>query len=122
MGVGARVIPGAKPPSRRESECAWELRGAWAIQREIVVAWPGGRVRGYVEHVAATNAFALVWDGTETVHVPLALLPSIRRPHYHEPLDGQAVAPPTPVRRELPMAGQLTFAFDDRRVDRSPYS
>lgn len=38
---------------RRESDAARELRGALITVREVVVAWPGGRVRGYVEHCGA---------------------------------------------------------------------
>lgn len=100
---------------RRESAAAWELRGALAAVREIVVAWPGGRVRGYVEHVSPTDAFALVWDGRSTIHVPLTLGPSVRRPHFHEDDVSEAVAPPARrVRR--PMSGQLAFVLDDPRA------
>lgn len=102
---------------RLESAAAWDLRGAWAVGSEIVVAWPGGRVRGYVEHVSPTDAFALVWDGAHALHVPLGLGPSVRRPHFHEPLDHVR----RPLRRTavpLPMPGQLAFALNDPQLDR----
>lgn len=82
------------------------------------MAWPGGRVRGYVQHVAPTDAFALVWDGTATVHVPMSLAPSVRRPHFTEPLDGAPVAPPLLRRPRVldPTPGQLCFPLTDRRI------
>lgn len=99
-------------PVRREADCAWELRGHWATLREVVVVWPDGRVRGYVEHVTPTDVFALVWDGRATVHVPLGLLPAVRQPHFDEPLDGNAVSPPPSWRERMTVphvAGQLAF-------------
>lgn len=108
---------------RRESEVAWELRGAWATLRELVVVWPGGRVRGFVEYVAPTDAFCLMWDGRGTIHVPLGLLPSVRRPHFHEPADGEPVVPPMIRQRvPLPMPGQLSLPLEDRRVDTSDWT
>lgn len=46
--------------------------------------------------------------------VPLGLGPSVRRPHFHEPLDGHPVAPP-PLRERMPvvLVGQLSFPFRD---------
>lgn len=105
-------------PVRLESRVAWELRGAWATLREVVVVLDrGGRVRGYVEHVSPTDAFALVWDGHGPAHVPLALVVAVRRPHLHEDAMSDAVPPPPPrARVPLPMPGQLAFALDDPRV------
>lgn len=84
-----------------ERAAAWDLRGAWATQREVVVVLEGnrGRVRGYVEHVSASNAYALIYDGAGTAHVPLAFAAAVRRPHFHEPLDGIEVTPPPRRRR-----------------------
>jgi hypothetical protein len=67
-----------------EAAVAWELRGSWASQRQVALVLKAGRVRGYVEHVAATGAYALVWDGRDVVHVPLALVLAVARPHFHE--------------------------------------
>jgi hypothetical protein len=85
---------------------------AWAAQREIIVVLtaPRGapregavgappdrsRIRGYVRSVAATAAFALLWDGTGDSHVPLALVRSVRKPHFNAPEDGTPVVPPPP--------------------------
>lgn len=102
-------------PARLEAALAWDLRGAWAG------GWPvacttrdGARLLGRVEHVAATCAFALLWDGREQVHVPVALLRSVRRPHFHE--DGPAPAPRARAPRlELPHPGQLAIPVCDGR-------
>lgn len=105
---------------RPESALAWELRGHWAARREIVLRLHGGRVRGFVEHVSATGAYAIVdpvsstlpspepWE-PPTLHVPLGLVLSVRRPHFHE--DG----PLSPVRErrrteaDLQLSGQGTL-------------
>jgi hypothetical protein len=109
-------------PALPEAAVAWELRGAWAAAREVVLvlgraAGRPPRVRGYVQHVAATGAFALVWDGGGESHVPLALVRAVRRPHFHEARDGGAVAPP-PLRPRAPaqLPGQLTMELGDRRA------
>jgi hypothetical protein len=100
-------------PARLERVCAWELRTAWALRREVVlVMGERGRVRGYVQHVAPTDAFALVWDGRGEVHLPCALVATVRRPHFSEPLDGEPVgAVPVPEVRQAPppMDGQLAL-------------
>jgi hypothetical protein len=100
-----------RPPTREESAVAWELRTAWAKLREVVVIMvppraetvgakgapaDRDRVRGYVTSVSPTDAFALMWDGKDTAHVPLGLVVAVRRPHYQEPLDGKPVPPPPP--------------------------
>ncbi len=89
--------PGAGIAST-ERAAAWELRAAWARHREVVVVLDrqAGRVRGFVEHVSATNAYALVWDGHGTVHLPCALVRAVRVPHEHETAWGEPVAPPPP--------------------------
>lgn len=95
-----------------ERAAAWELRGAWATQREVVIVLEGdrGRVRGYVEHVAASNAYALIHDGAGTAHVPLVFAAAVRSPHFHEPLDGPEVSLPRRRRSlPLPMPGQLSL-------------
>lgn len=83
-------------PARPESAVGWELRGAWASRREIVATLRADRprIRGYVEHVAATDAFALIWDGAGMAHAPIERVLSIRSPHFSEPADGEPVAPP----------------------------
>lgn len=97
-------------PDLPESSAAWELRGAWAAQREVALSLRGeARLRGYVTHVAPTDAFALLWDGALEVHVPCALVRAVRSPHFHEEGWGPPVAPPgaRPVLEALP--GQLAF-------------
>lgn len=101
-------------PRRIERAIAWELRGAWASRREVVVVlMPAAdrprRLRGYVQRVAATDAYALVWDGVAEAHVPLALVLAVRSPHFSAPEDGDPVGPP-PVRvvRAL-LEGQLSL-------------
>lgn len=95
-----------------ERAAAWELRGAWATQVEVVVVLEAdrGRVRGYVEHVAASNAYALIWDGIGNAHVPLSMVATVRYPHFHEPLDGERVArPEREPRIPAQIPGQLAF-------------
>ena len=95
-------------PRHLESAVAWELRTAWATQREVVVLVDADltRVRGYVEHVAASDAFTVVWDGRELVHVPIALVSAVRRPHFT-----MEDAPVQPRKREpaIVLDGQLEF-------------
>lgn len=101
-------------PAVRESAVAWDLRGALAGGWEVVLALPRRRrVRGYVTHVAPTDAFALVWDGAGELHVPLGLVRSVRRPHFHEDAGAPVARPDAP---ELPaaMAGQVGFLVEDR--------
>lgn len=109
------MVSVAASPATREGVAAWQLRAAWVRRREVSCALVGGdRVRGYVLHVSASGAYALVWDGAGEVHVPCALVLTVRRPHFQEPLDGKPVAPPPP--REaiaLPSAGQLALAVGD---------
>ena len=99
-------------PAPREAAAAWELRAAWASGREVLLSLPRARVRGRVEHVASTGAFALVWDGAGEVHVPCALVRSVRAAHFHEggePVEprrrGPALEPPPPGQLALPVDG-----------------
>lgn len=98
----------------RESAAAWELRGAWAAQREVVVALDPDlaalpRVQGYVESVSATGAYAVIRDAAGACHVPLTIVLSIREPHFTERTDLPAgQLPPPPRRQEVP-ANQLAF-------------
>lgn len=66
------------------------------------------RVRGYVRSVAPTCAYALVWDGTDDAHIPLALVRTVRRPHFSSPEDGDPVTPPPP-REVVVLEHQLTL-------------
>jgi hypothetical protein len=70
------------------------------------------RVRGYVEHVAASSAFAKLWDGSGDVHVPLVRVASVRRPHFNEPLDGSPVTPRVREPIYVDYGDQLTFEFE----------
>lgn len=111
-------------PQKTESSVAIELLAAWAAQREVIVVLmahratsridlPGApadrsRVRGYVRSVAPTCAYALVWDGIDDTHIPLALVRAIRRPYFNSPEDGESVPPP-PLREILILEHQLTL-------------
>lgn len=109
-------------PQPREVDAAGWMRTAWGAQYEVVVALDGARpgpdipgspadrkaVRGYVEHVASTGAFALVWDGRAIAHVPMRRVMSVLRAHYS--MDGNPVSP----RAREPIImydGQLAFDF-----------
>lgn len=96
----------------RESAVAWELRGAWFSQKEVVIrldpemtALP--RVQGYIEHVASTGAFAVVRDLAGSCHVPLSAVLSVRAPHFDEPLDLPPGKIPRPPAWPSVPAGQL---------------
>lgn len=111
-------------PHRVERNVALELMAAWAKQQEVIVVLtaPRGapregaldapadrsRVRGYVLSVAATCAFALMWDGADDAHIPLALVRAVRRPHFNAPEDGDPVSPPPP-REVLVLEHQLSL-------------
>jgi hypothetical protein len=66
------------------------------------------RVRGYVEHVAPTDAFALMWDGSGVAHIPLAVVAAVRKPH-HTMSDLPVV--PRVQRRAIVLPGQLEMDF-----------
>lgn len=109
----AVTCPGSRPVAW-ESAVAWELRTAMALVREVVVVVDGDRrhVRGYVVGVAASDAFAVVWDGAGDAHFPMERILAVRRPHFSEPLDGRRVSPPSR-RGVLVLDGQLAFRFDN---------
>ncbi|HEX7088688.1 MAG TPA: hypothetical protein VF192_01050 [Longimicrobiales bacterium] len=104
----------------REQAHAWDLRGAWAGRRAVVVRLDPdraaiGRLAGYVEHVAPSGAFAVIADlDAGEVHFPCALVLSVRRPHFHEPADRRLreTPPPEGPRRDAPVSGQLCFEFE----------
>jgi hypothetical protein len=106
-------------PERAELALAWDLRAAWAGGWNVGLTLRGGRrVRCRVERVAASGAFAVVWDGRGELHVPIARVLAVARPHFHEPAWGPAVAPRSGGERRaiaLPMPGQLAFDVDDGR-------
>jgi hypothetical protein len=98
------------------------MRTAWGAQYEVVVALKDARpgpdipgspadrktVRGYIEHVASTGAFALMWDGGSIVHVPTQRVMGVLRTHYS--MEGKPVSP----REREPIImynGQLAFDF-----------
>lgn len=104
-------------PDQSERALAWDLRAAWAGGWDVGLTLRGGRrVRCRVERVAATGAFAVVWDGRGELHVPVARLLAVARPHFHEPAWGSAVprrSDPAPI--VLASPGQLAFDVDDGR-------
>lgn len=107
-------MPDAREPARAPDALAWDLRAAWAGGWQVVATTRrGARVRGLVEHVAPTGAFALLWNGAAEVHVPVGALRSVRRPALGE-RDGTG---PVRRRRRAPIAmpaRQLAFDFDGR--------
>jgi hypothetical protein len=99
-----------------ERALAWDLRGAWAARREVVIVLlDATQVRGYVEHVAPAGGFALVWDRAGILHVPISRVLSVRSTHFHQ--DGQPVPPPPPRVIFTPAPpGQLAFDLNDQRI------
>lgn len=112
--------------STRERQFEWELRTYWARGREVIAVldpeWAGQpRVRGYVVWVAPSGAAVRIDDGGVSVsldgrevvglHVPLAAVLNVRRPHFLE--DGDAARPDrgAPARLEA-LPGQLDL-FED---------
>ena len=67
---------------RSEAALAWELRGAWAARKRVVVVLTDRcmvqRVEGFVQRVAVTGAFAII-DGW---HVPMSEVLTVRSPHH----------------------------------------
>jgi hypothetical protein len=97
---------------------SWDLRAAWAGGWDVGLTLRGGRrLRCRVERVAASGAFAIVWDGRGELHVPVARVLAVARPHFHEP--GWAGAVPRRESRARPIVlappGQLAFDVDDGR-------
>lgn len=108
----------------RESAAAWSLRGAWAGRWPVVLRLDERailpRVSGYVEHVAASNAFATIEElGGEQINVPCAVILAVRRPHFHEPEDRDALSAPQRGARETVLdrfPGQLSLLPDEPGV------
>lgn len=108
----------------REQAHAWDLRGAWAGRRPVVVRLDGERVEvdrlaGYVEHVSPSGAYAVVDDlDRGEVHFPCAVVLAVIRPHFHEPgaADLLAARPSRGPALAVP-PGQLAFELGDRRPE-----
>jgi hypothetical protein len=105
-------------PERPVSAIAEELRAAWVSGRTVVLALDATvcispRVGGRVVYVAVTGAYALVDDGERTpLHVPLTVVLGVRRPHFSEPTDVEALTGPGLLRsNQLPLPGVETVAF-----------
>jgi hypothetical protein len=73
-----------KEATRPETAKAWELRGAWASQRRVVVMLTPrcviDRVEGLVERVAVTGAFVVI-DGW---HIPTEDILTVLKPHHSQ--------------------------------------
>jgi len=73
-----------RPLTRSETAKAWELRGAWAARRVVVLSLSERceprRLEGKVDHVAVTDVFAIV-AGT---HVPMVDVLAVHRPHFSQ--------------------------------------
>ena len=102
--------------ARAEGALTWDLRAAWAAGWNVGVLLKGGRrVRGVVDRVASSGAFVVLWDGRGPLHVPLARVVAVSRPHFHEPEWGPSVEPRQLVPAlELPV-GQMSFEVWDGR-------
>lgn len=111
---------------KKQTALAWELRGYLWANREIVVALRRDalvpRYRGYLVSVSPTDANAVLddarWD--EPVTIPLDLVLSVRRPHYHEDGDEPVRSRPIfrPERGPEPMPGQLMLGGDPPPVSK----
>lgn len=70
--------------SRPEQSIAWELRGAWAGHRPVVLTLSARclveRVEGLIERVAVTGAFVVI-DGW---HIPTVDVLGVHRPHHSQ--------------------------------------
>ena len=110
---------------RRSEAVAWELRTHLLYEREIILRLVEGaslkRLRGNVVSVHGTGQTCQLEDARfeDPVTVPVSMIESIRRPHFHEPEDGLLPAPP-PARRELPYIdpNQMTLGGDPPEVSR----
>jgi hypothetical protein len=73
---------------RPEVAIAWELRGAWATSRVVVVTLEVppcaiGRLAGKVKRVAVTGAFAVIDDAESGEwHVPCERILRVAAPHF----------------------------------------
>lgn len=72
------------------SALAWEARACWATGRRVSLVLGEGasvpRLAGVITAVAPTGAFLRVRPDEETddVHVPMGVVLSLSRPHFHE--------------------------------------
>lgn len=98
-----------RPLERPLGATVWELRAAWASRKEVSLRFDGRAsypsARGTVEHVAASGVYVQLLDRAHRggpIHVPTAIILSIRSPHFSEPADR---------REEIPdvLAGQLSI-------------
>ena len=90
--------PLERPLERPLAATIWELRTAWATRKPVSLRLDRRanveRVRGRIDHVAASGFYVLVADeGMRKkggpLHVPVALVLSVRSPHFTEPLDAE---------------------------------
>jgi hypothetical protein len=103
--------------ARRESAVAWDLRGAWATRAVVILlldpTWTTiPRVVGRVERVSPTDATTDIDQGAAQgrITVPCVAIAAVRRPHFHEPTDRDALAEPGMPPRDLTtLPGQTTF-------------
>jgi hypothetical protein len=93
-------LSGSGDLAARESAVAWDLRAAWGTGARVSVRFEDGcvveRIQGRVTHVSATGATATVDDGHADgpMDFPCVLVLSVRKPHFHEPLDARPDAAP----------------------------
>jgi hypothetical protein len=87
---------------RPDSAVTWELRGCWAKQRVVSLALDRRcdvpRVKGTIAHVAASGVFVQVNDREAKakggpITVPVAVILSVRTPHFTEPADADLSEP-----------------------------
>jgi hypothetical protein len=103
--------------ARRESAVAWDLRGAWATRAVVILlldpAWTTiPRVVGRVERVSPTDATTDIDQvaAQGRITVPCVAIAAVRRPHFHEPADRDALAEPAAAPRDLStLPGQTTL-------------
>ncbi|MGH2938304.1 MAG: hypothetical protein ACRDPE_09320 [Solirubrobacterales bacterium] len=112
---------------KKQSSLAWELRGYLWGAAEIVVSCRRDalvpRYRGYVVSVSPTDATFELDDARwgEPVLIPVDLVLTVRRPHYHE--DGPEPERDRPVVRPAiqsyqQMPGQLTLGGEPPPVSK----
>lgn len=69
---------------RREQQTAWELRGAWASGRRVVLTLSDRcqvrRVEGVVSYVSTTGAFVVA----QGWHIPTAEILGVAAPHHSQ--------------------------------------
>jgi hypothetical protein len=111
---------------RRETAVARQLRDAWMGCWVIVLTLDPEiaqveHVSGYVERVSPTNAVVDVEEigGAGMITVPCCTVLTVRRPHFHEPLDAVALKAERRLARNLAptVDGQMTFELPLDNVD-----